>query len=103
MTNKELLEELLAKYQIPCSCKAGQVMIDGDTDTWGNHEKCGGSGYVLPDDIKQALSKTRQATIEEVKEKLCSERHINKAIIHTPGEIDEILDSLLDKLKKEGG
>jgi len=74
-SNKKVIEELLAKYKIPCSCPKGGI-IDEEKDLVC--PKCDGSEWVFPDDIKQALSAQKQDTKEMIEGRiLIYDRHSN--------------------------
>ena len=60
----EKIKDNLAAYKIPCDCLKG-----GEDGEGRVCQKCGGSQYVFPDDIRSALQEAYQKGLEEGEEK----------------------------------
>ncbi len=61
---KEILEDELLNYKVPCSCPKGGIWGE-DSDQEHICEKCGGSEWVLPEDILEAFEHSLQKAVKE--------------------------------------
>lgn len=61
--NKKI-EDMLVKYKVPCTCPKGGLVGENELPC----DECGGSEWILPDDILKALQSQKEKIIDIIKQ-----------------------------------